>query len=299
MPCCCAWTRRSASAGSELFAALKGGAFGRLLTTVYELSGMQLALLVAYLGVSGRTAELDRFLLAFFLATLTAFAFWAVFPSFGAATYLVSTGAITDIPGATVGRSFALVLLALKSGALNEMFLQDLKGLVAFPSMHTVMALLTVYAVRDVPLLFWPVLVWNGLMLVAIPVDGGHHVVDVAGGAVLTVAAIAAARRISRWVERGGTYPIPAAAAIRAMLDGADGSGAARVPDPVAAGLGNHLRIREMLAPAAGRAARAAAPPSAARRRARARRRVGHQRSSSARSSAMPWCSGGLDRMAA
>src|SRR5256885_2020356 len=64
----------------SLFAALKCGPLGPLLTAAYESNGNQLAGAILLLGFTGRTLELDRFLLAFFIATLAALAFWAVLP---------------------------------------------------------------------------------------------------------------------------------------------------------------------------------------------------------------------------
>src|SRR5437870_1124595 len=126
----------------SLFAALKCGPLGPLLTAAYESNGIQLAGAILLLGFTGRTLELDRFLLAFFIATLAALAFWAVLPSLGAAPHFLSTGALTDWSGATVSPAVARAWLDLKSGALTEMELENLKGLIAFPSLHTVMALL-------------------------------------------------------------------------------------------------------------------------------------------------------------
>ena len=191
-----------------LFTTLKTSALAPLLTVAYQSNGVLLAGVVALLGFTGRDAELDRFLMAFFVATLLTLAFWAIFPSFGAATYLVSTGAVTTLPGATVDQGFAKVLLAFKSGALKEMFLQDLKGLVAFPSMHTAMALLVLYAVYTIRPVFWLCLPWTALILLSIPVDGGHHVVDVLGGIVLTWLSILAARRIVAHVEERASQPV-------------------------------------------------------------------------------------------
>ena len=186
----------------SLFAALKCGPLGPLLTAAYESNGIQLAGAILLLGFTGRTLELDRFLLAFFIATLAALAFWAVLPSLGAAPHFLSTGALTDWSGATVSPAVARAWLDLKSGALTEMELENLKGLIAFPSLHTVMALLVVYAVRDIRPLLWPALAWNALMLLSIPVDGGHHVVDVPAGVLLTVASVLAARRIAAFAEK-------------------------------------------------------------------------------------------------
>jgi membrane-associated phospholipid phosphatase len=196
----------------SLFAALKGGTFGQLLTVAYESNGIQLAGVILLLGFTGRTLELDRYLLAFFLATLGALAFWAVLPSLGSAAHVLSTGIMQDWSGATVSPAVARALLDLKSGALVEMELENLKGLIAFPSLHTVMALLVVYSVREIKIVFWPVLAWNALMLVSIPVDGGHHVVDVPAGVLLMVVSVLAARRIVVFAEQRASRSVLVAA---------------------------------------------------------------------------------------
>ncbi len=196
----------------SLFPALKGGIFGQLLTAAYQSNGIQLAGVILLLGFTGRTLELDRYLLAFFVATLAALAFWAVLPSLGAAPYFLSTGVMQDWSGATVSPAVARAWLDLKSGALTEMELENLKGLIAFPSLHTVMALLVAYSVREIKIVFWPVLAWNALMLVSVPVDGGHHVVDVLAGVLLTVVSVLAARHIVALAEqrasRESTLPV-------------------------------------------------------------------------------------------
>ena len=174
-------------------------------------NGIQLAGVILLLGFTGRTLDLDRYLLAFFIATLGALAFWAVLPSLGAAPHFLSTGIMKDWSGATVSPAVARAWLDLKSGALTEMELENLKGLIAFPSLHTVMALLVAYSVRDIRIVFWPALAWNALMLVSIPVDGGHHVVDVLAGVVLTVVSVLAARGIVAFAGQrvSREFPLP------------------------------------------------------------------------------------------
>ena len=87
-------------------------------------------------------------------------------------------------------------LLALKAGLTPHIEMAQMKGLIAFPSFHTVMAVLTVYAAAAVPRGLWPVVMWNAIVLLSVPVDGGHHVVDIAAGLVLAAAAIMASERI-------------------------------------------------------------------------------------------------------
>ena len=62
--------------------------------------------------------------------------------------------------------------------------------MVQFPSFHTALALLTAYAVRDVPYLARPVLILNLIVIVATLPVGGHHLADIIGGAAITGAAI-------------------------------------------------------------------------------------------------------------
>ena len=72
--------------------------------------------------------------------------------------------------------------------------LADMGGVVAFPSFHTVLALLITQALGTSRL--WPLaLVWTaGIILAAIPM-GGHYVVDLAGGFAIWLAAATIARR--------------------------------------------------------------------------------------------------------
>jgi membrane-associated phospholipid phosphatase len=184
-----------------LFKTLKGTPLlSELLTAAYASSLLQIALVVPMLALLGRIERLDRFFLAFILAAAVTIGFWAAFPSFGAATHLFSIGVVTDLPGAAVDRAYVKTLLALKAGQLPHIVMAEMKGIIAFPSFHTVMAALTVYAAAAIPRLLWVALPWNAIVLLSVPVDGGHHVVDIPAGLILAWAAIAAANRICNFI---------------------------------------------------------------------------------------------------
>ena len=68
-------------------------------------------------------------------------------------------------------------------------------GIVAFPSLHTVMAILFTLAHRNLPT-FVPMLILNGIMLTAIPVCGDHYLVDMLGGGMIAIFALWLARRV-------------------------------------------------------------------------------------------------------
>ena len=48
----------------------------------------------------------------------------------------------------------------------------------------------------------WLALALNGVVLVATPIQGGHHLIDLAGGGVVALCAIALADHVVRWAWR-------------------------------------------------------------------------------------------------
>lgn len=196
-----AWDRALGIDWLQLFTFLKTmPLLGQLLTLAYVSTLLQVAVAVPALALLGRTERLDRFFVAFMLAAAATIGFWAFYPSFGAATYLLATGMVKVLPGAIVDAAYAKSLIALKAGAMPHIVLGEMKGLIAFPSFHTVMAALTVYAAAALPRALWPVAAWNGLVLLSVPVDGGHHVVDIPAGLLVAAVALYAADRICKAV---------------------------------------------------------------------------------------------------
>jgi hypothetical protein len=82
-------------------------------------------------------------------------------------------------------------LVGLRHGNLPSLDMMLLKGVIAFPSFHAVLAMLFTYAHRRTPT-FLPMAGFNGLMLLAIPSEGGHYLVDIIGGVVVGGVAILA-----------------------------------------------------------------------------------------------------------
>ncbi len=74
--------------------------------------------------------------------------------------------------------------------------LADMDGVVAFPSFHTVLALMITQALGDTPLRPLAIIWTAGIMLSAIPM-GGHYVVDLVAGVVIWAAAAIFSRRVS------------------------------------------------------------------------------------------------------
>ena len=71
-------------------------------------------------------------------------------------------------------------------------------GLVSFPSYHMTEVVLFTWAGWSVKWLRWPLLALNLVVVVSIPVIGAHYFIDVLGGAVVAIVAIASA---SYWIQ--------------------------------------------------------------------------------------------------
>lgn len=86
--------------------------------------------------------------------------------------------------------AWSAVLLNIRNG-LSKFALADLTGIVAFPSFHTVLAILLTYVHRPPLRSFVPMAILNALMLVAIPFAGHHYLVDEIAGAAVALVSIA------------------------------------------------------------------------------------------------------------
>jgi membrane-associated phospholipid phosphatase len=89
-------------------------------------------------------------------------------------------------------------LQALRSGAPYWIDLGALEGLISFPSFHTVGALLFIWALWTVPYVRWIALAINAGLIAATPFIGAHYFIDLAGGAIVALLAIAAAHQLNR-----------------------------------------------------------------------------------------------------
>lgn len=88
-------------------------------------------------------------------------------------------------------------LEALRSGLPYSIDLSATEGLISFPSFHTVGALLFIWALGTIAYVRWLVLACNAALIAATPIVGAHYFIDLAGGAVVALLAIAAARWLS------------------------------------------------------------------------------------------------------
>ena len=89
---------------------------------------------------------------------------------------------------------WSATLAAIRDGSASTFSLEHLDGIIAFPSFHTVAAVLLVYSHRPPVPSFSVILVLNLLMLLSVPAAGQHYLVDMISGAAVAAISIVAVR---------------------------------------------------------------------------------------------------------
>lgn len=186
-------------------------AINAVLHVAYESSLSQIALLVVCLAWTARPRAIYSLCIALAVAGMAAVAIWTIAPSFGAfSVYRLPQSVAVHMPLALDGK-YADQLVALLQHGPERIAPDQLRGLIGFPSFHSVLAILVMWYAWPLRYLRWPALVLNVLVLLSTPVQGGHHLVDVFGGLALAAASIALAERITRLPARRASVgqPIP------------------------------------------------------------------------------------------
>jgi len=107
-----------------------------------------------------------------------------------------------------VGTDYIDTLITLRSGLWTVLDFSRAEGIVTFPSFHTTLAILFVYAVRQyrwASAIFIPL---NILMIGSTLTVGGHYLVDLPAGAAVALAAIASTRVLRRRLHEFASIPL-------------------------------------------------------------------------------------------
>ena len=140
--------------------------------TAYSSMLPQVALLTIVLATK-EPERVYRFLLAVALSALVCIAIWSFAPSFGAFSVYPPPPAMA----LALDQAYAHDLVRLLRDGPGLISPRDTKGLIGFPSYHAVLALLVMWHARKlVPAS--PALLLNGAVLLATPIQGGHHLLN-------------------------------------------------------------------------------------------------------------------------
>lgn len=153
-----------------------------ILGMAYMTSMVQLAILVIVLGMSARTRDMHILLMSVTSTAILSISFWGIFPTLGPTTVFELPDEIWASVEPLVNKEYGSYLNQLTATGPGYLTPAEVRGLIAFPSFHAVMAFVAMYASRNVKIL-GPILF--GLNLVILPsifIHGGHHFVDLPAG---------------------------------------------------------------------------------------------------------------------
>jgi hypothetical protein len=175
--------------------ARSGGALTIVLRAAYFSLPFQIIgsiLLFSLRGVRHRNYE---FLSLCAVSLLLTCIVWALVPAIGPRAFLDPGAAgASDIAQASA-------ILALRSGETSVFALSELQGIVSLPSYHTVLAMVCVFVHRGLRWSFPVMLLLNFVMLISIPSEGPHYLVDMIAGAAVALAAAVIVRSFARGGE--------------------------------------------------------------------------------------------------
>lgn len=166
-----------------------------LLQQTYETLVYLIVLAILLPPLLGKTRRFKEYIVACIVSVLVAFPLFAVFQAQGT---WVHYGYAPAINQDEYLRTFA----ALKREPHYVMDLDYSRGLIMFPSFHTILAVLSAVAVASVPYVRWLAGVWAALIVISTVTTGTHYVVDVLAGLAVAGVAAAAAKGFGRLERR-------------------------------------------------------------------------------------------------
>jgi hypothetical protein len=183
-------------------------ALNTFLDLVYLSILPQTILVLLILGLRKQSEGLDKFILRLMICALITAGLFFLFPALGP----FARGDYTmDLTQARCLEH----LQTLRSGARTVVSLSDAEGLIAFPSFHTIWAILIAAAYRGRRILFPVFAALNAAMVFSTMSTGWHYVADVLAGICIWGAAVAMIRLLENWVYGAGSESIGLAPSAR------------------------------------------------------------------------------------
>jgi membrane-associated phospholipid phosphatase len=161
-----------------------------LLGKAYQSTAALTEGVVLWLTIRGRGERLAEFLALLCLSSIGLAIGMVLLPAAGAFVYFEPAPQLYDhFAGGREMWPFLDAFNSLRDGSLTKIDVSSIQGVVSFPSFHTMLGIITTYALRDTRALFIPAVILNGAMIVATLPVGGHYLMDTLTGAAITIAA--------------------------------------------------------------------------------------------------------------
>jgi hypothetical protein len=200
-------------------------AFAAWLNYGYTMIRWPIFAIPVALAAMGRYRRVEEFTFAFGCALFVTTMISALVPAIGAYQQIgLDPASLKHInPGAYLAQLRDLP--PTRDGVLRHLDLLGLGGIVTFPSFHAASAILYLWALWPARLFRPLLLIANGLMLAATPINGGHYLIDLIAGVAVAVLAIVAARAVGKvaaskraGLARPTSLPGPAPVPIPAVM---------------------------------------------------------------------------------
>jgi len=167
-----------------------------IMKLAYMSTMAQFALLVVILGLLGRARELHIMITMVTITATLTICFWGLFPSLGAKSLYNVSPEIWQIIDPPVNREYALDLINIATNGVSYVTPSEIRGLIAFPSYHAVLAFIAIYSAWNVRFVRPIFLAINLMILPGIFIHGGHHFLDLPAGFAMFLLGVWIARKV-------------------------------------------------------------------------------------------------------
>lgn len=167
----------------------------------YHNTGLQMAVgIITMFLLRDAYVHLRKVLSVYTLGVLATMILSTLLPALGAYPHLNMAATDAGFLSNAGTESYIAHFVALRDGSLREFPTTGWRGIVTFPSFHTIVTLTAAYAVFPIRWLYWPSALFAVVVMFATLPVGGHYTIDVVGGLVIFAASVA-------WVERRDRAP--------------------------------------------------------------------------------------------
>jgi membrane-associated phospholipid phosphatase len=168
---------------------------GTITKLAYDSPLAQLMVLMTILVPTLRFVRLQRFVLANALGLCIALAVFTFVPAAGIYSFLNIEHSEFGNLSPVMTTDQQIYLDALRSG--QHMLVDEMSGLITFPSFHAAWAFFFMWAFYPVKWLGTGAILLNLVVLAATPVQGAHYFIDLIGGAIVAAISIYGAVRLT------------------------------------------------------------------------------------------------------
>jgi hypothetical protein len=165
-------------------------ALGIVCAVAYRSVVPQMVALFVVLAATSRFLRMQQYILATAIALAVTLVIFIFVPAVGTYSFF-------GIQPHEYSNLYPIIVASfddVRSGQLVT--IEVLEGLIAFPSFHTVWAILFMWAFYPFTSLRLGAILLNLLVIASTPVGGSHYFVDIVGGTIVALVAVSAATRL-------------------------------------------------------------------------------------------------------